>query len=163
MKFLFAYIIVFFILISTSSYSQTVKEIKPAGKHHEEHYHLSVFSGYTFDQNNKQGYKIGVEYEHRLTEYVGIGGAFDFTGADYENYAISMGGTSYPFKQVPFIIGVSIGAKNAHSKWKGFLRTQVTYNFHYKEISIGPMLMYDVFSEQLNMMSLGLTLGISLD
>jgi len=51
---------------------------KKLPKHHEDHYHLSVFIGYSTDMDKKTGYKLGIEYEYRLNKKLGVGGTFDF-------------------------------------------------------------------------------------
>jgi len=126
--------------------------------HHEEHYHLSVFSGYTVDYANRNGYKIGVEYEYRLSDRFGIGGTFDYTGADFQVYAFSIGATAYPFN-FPLVFGAGVGAKSVDSKWKNFTRTLMVYDFHLNKLSIGPMVMYDFFPAEKDIMTYGLTVG----
>ena len=63
------------------------QEEKP--DHHANHYHLSGFAGYTVDYKDRIGYKLGIEYEYRISDYVGIGGSFDYTGANFEIYVKS--------------------------------------------------------------------------
>jgi hypothetical protein len=135
------------------------KDSKPV--HHENHYHLSAFAGFTTDYKGKNGYKIGIEYEYRLSDYVGIGGAFDFTGADFEIFALSVGADFYPFK-FPLLPGIMVGAKYAHSEWKPFIRAMLLYDFHIGSFSLGPMIMYDFFSGEKDIMSYGITVGYSL-
>ena len=66
--------------------------------HHETHYHLGVFGGYATDNHGGQGYKIGLEYEYRVSDHVGIAAAMDFLGKDFKIFAISAGGSFYPFR-----------------------------------------------------------------
>lgn len=131
------------------------------GKHRTEHYHLSVFSGFTTNYKGEQGYKLGLEYEERLSETWGVGGAFDFTGVNFNIYAISAGVTVYPFKNVPFSPAGSIGIKNSHGKWKMFYRAILTYIFHIKNISIAPMVMHDFFIDEKDISSYGVTVGFN--
>ena len=130
-------------------------------KHHEEHYHLSVFGGYTTDYKGKIGYKLGFEYEGRLNDYVGLGGTFDFTGADYEIFAFSVGADFYPFK-FPLIPGILVGAKNYESNWDPFARIIVLYEFPLGKMSVGPVVMYDFFPNYRDIMSYGVAVGYSL-
>lgn len=149
--------ILFLFLIGTISVP--AKTEKP--KHHEDHYHLSGFAGFTTNYKGKNGYKIGLEYEHRLTDLIGLGGTFDFTGADFDIFAFSVGTTFYPF-EFPLIPAVGIGAKSYEGKWKPFVRTMVLCDFHINDFSIGPMVMYDFFPDEKDIMSYGVTVGYSL-
>ena len=126
--------------------------------HHENHYHLSAFTGYTTDYAGRRGYKVGIEYEYRLSDHFGLGGTFDFTGADYEIFSFSVGTSIYPF-QFPLIFGVGFGAKRSGNQWKEFTRTLMLYDLHFDNFSIGPMVMYDFFPERKDITSYGLTVG----
>ena len=134
-------------------------ETKP--KHHEQHYHLSAFGGFTTNYKGKQGYKVGVEYEYLVNDYLGLGGTIDFTGADFSIFALSVGADLYPFK-FPLIPGILVGAKSYEKKWDPFIRAILLYDFHFGDFSVGPMIMYDFFPNQKNIMSYGLTVGYSL-
>ena len=126
-----------------------------------DHYHLSAFGGFTTNYKGKQGYKIGIEYEYRLSDLMGLGGTFDFTGRDFSIFAFSVGTTFYPFK-FPLIPAIGIGAKSYDGDWNAFLRGILTYNFHLDKVSLGPMIMYDAFPNQKDIMSYGITVGFSL-
>ena len=126
--------------------------------HHANHYHLSAFTGYTTDYAGRRGYKVGIEYEYRLSDLFGLGGTFDFTGADYEIFSFSVGTSIYPF-QFPLIFGVGFGAKRSGDQWKEFTRALILYDLHFDNFSIGPMVMYDFFPERKNITSYGITVG----
>lgn len=127
----------------------------------EEHYHISAFSGFTTNYKGKQGYKIGIEYEYRFSDLYGLGGTFDFTGADFDIFAFSLGSAFYPFK-FPLIPVLGVGAKRYEGKWNPFVRTMLTYDFHLDNWSVGPMVMYDFFPDEKDIMSYGITVGFSL-
>ena len=147
------------LLAVSISRSQTHdSEDKP--KHLDEHYHLSVMAGYSTDFKKSNGYKIGLEYEYRVGDRAGLAGTFDFTGADFEIFAFSIGASFYPFK-FPVILALAGGAKHQFSKWDPFVRTVVIYDFHVGHNSIGPMVIYDIF-EGKNVMTIGVAFGISL-
>ena len=129
--------------------------------HSEDHYHLSAFAGFTTNYKGKQGYKLGVEYEYRLTELIGVGGTFDFTGRDFDIFAFSVGTVFYPF-DIPLIPAFGVGAKNYEGKWDPFVRAMLAYDFHLDNFSLGPMVMYDFFPNQKDIMSYGITVGYSL-
>jgi hypothetical protein len=128
-------------------------------KHHEDHYHLSMFAGFSTDFKDNTGYKLGIEYEYRLNQKLGAGGTFDFTGKDFRIFSFSAGVTTYPF-QFPLILAAGIGAKNKDKKWKPFLRGIANYDFHVDPFSISPMVMYDVYFSSKDIISIGLTFGI---
>lgn len=125
------------------------------------HHHISAFGGFTTNYKGKQGYKLGLEYEYRLSELMGVGSTFDFTGNDFEIFALSVGTSFYPF-EFPLIPAVGVGAKSYDGKWNPFVRTLLTYDFHLNHISIGPMVMYDLFPKNKNIMSFGVTVGIGI-
>jgi hypothetical protein len=152
-------LVVWFLCVGSHRSHAQQEDGKP--KHHENHYHLAAFVGLTTNYKGGTGYKLGVEYEYRLTDYVGIGGTFDFTGADFDIFAFSIGADFYPFK-FPLIPAVGIGAKNYERKWDPFVRLMLLYNFHLSNFSLGPMIMYDFFPNQKDIMSYGITVGYSL-
>lgn len=149
----------FLFLLLTASYLQA-QGIKKA-KHLEDHYHLSVFAGFSTDLKGNTGHKLGIEYEYRVNKRVGVGGTFDFTGNDFEIFSFSVGADFYLFK-FPLILGAGFGLKSVGSKWKPFIRTLATYDFHIGQFSLGPMLMYDIYFENKDIISPGITFGISL-
>ena len=130
-------------------------------KHLEEHYHFSVFAGYTTDHKDRTGYKLGLEYEYRVGDRAGLAGSFDFTGKDFEIFALSVGSTFYPFS-FPLIPAVAVGAKYDKEKWDIFFRGAIAYDFHVGSFSIGPMVMWDIYNQEKNIVSYGLTVGYSL-
>ena len=125
------------------------------------HHHISVFGGYSSDLSGKGGYKLGIEYEYKVSKIVGLGGTFDFTGADFSIFSYSVGADFYLF-DFPLVLGVAGGAKNHHRKWDPFFRALAIYDFHVGNFSIGPLLMYDVYSGDKNIISFGASVGISL-
>jgi hypothetical protein len=127
----------------------------------EHPHHISIFGGYSSDFKNDNGFKLGLEYEYRLSHLFGIGGMLDFTGADFEIFAISAGADVFPIKDVSFFLGVAAGAKNEKAdKWKPFFRTVTGYDFHVGKFSLGPVVMYDVYNARKNVISFGLGFGI---
>ena len=147
-------------MLTLAGFFAKAQEEKP--KHKEEHYHLSAFAGYTTDYKGRTGYKLGVEYEGRINEWLGVGGTFDFTGADFDIFAFSVGFDVYPFK-FPLIPAFAFGWKNpGGTVWKPFFRGMAVYDFHVRNLSIGPMIMYDWFFDSKDIMSYGVTVGYSL-
>ena len=142
-------------------FSLFAQDDQSRGKHLEEHYHFSIFAGYTTDHKDRTGYKLGIEYEYRVGDRAGIGGTFDLTGKDFEIFSLSVGGNFYPFS-FPLIPAIGIGAKNSDNKWDLFFRGVLLYDFHVGNFSIGPMVMWDVYSEEKDIVSYGVTVGYSL-
>jgi len=130
-------------------------------KHHKDHYHLSMFAGYSTDMAGHSGYKLGLDYEYRLNKNLGIGGTFDFTGKDFRIFSLSFGLSTYPFNY-PLILSFGVGAKNKDNKWKPFLRGIIAYDFHFGKISLGPVVMYDIYFSSNDILSPGIGFGISL-
>jgi hypothetical protein len=137
------------------------QESEIQNEHFEQHHHLSTFAGFTTDYKGKNGYKVGFEYEYRLSRLIGVGGTFDFTGYDFQIFALSVGADFYPFK-IPLVPGIMIGAKNYDSKWNPFVRGMLVYDFHSGNFSWGPMIMYDFFPNEKDIMSYGIFVGYSL-
>lgn len=129
--------------------------------HHDEHYHFSGFAGFTSNYKGQNGYKLGLEYEHRLSNYFGIGGTFDFTGADFQIFGLSAGVSTYPFK-FPLVLAFGFGGKYSDSHWKYFTRGLATYDFHLNEFSLGPMVMYDAFPGEKDIFTIGVSVGYSI-
>jgi hypothetical protein len=147
------------LVLLTASILQAQDKKKP--KHLEDHYHLSLFAGFSTDLKGNAGYKLGIEYEYRLNKRMGVGGTFDFTGKDFKIFSFSVGADFYLFK-FPLILGAGLGAKNQGSKWKPFVRGIAVYDFHIGKISLGPIVMYDIYFDNKDIISPGITFGISL-
>jgi hypothetical protein len=128
------HILLLFILTTSILQAQEKKQPKQL----EDHYHLSLFAGFSTDLKGNAGYKLGIEYEYRLNKRMGVGGTFDFTGKDFKIFSFSVGADFYLFK-FPLILGAAIGAKNSHSKWKPFVRGIAVYDFHFGQFSFGPI------------------------
>jgi hypothetical protein len=150
-------ILLFVFIAASILHAQETKE----PKHLEDHYHLSLFVGYSMDLKGQTGPKLGIEYENRVSKKLGVGGTFDFTGNDFEIFSFSVGGAFYLFK-FPLILGAGLGAKYSHIKWKPFVRTLASYDFHIGQFSLGPMLMYDFYFDTKDIISPGVTFGIGL-
>lgn len=134
---------------------------KAGGDPTDHPHHISIFGGYSSDFKKDNGFKLGLEYEYRLSRLFGIGGMLDFTGADFEIFAISAGADIYPVKDVPLFLGAGFGAKNEKAdKWKPFFRTIAGYNFHVGKFSLGPVVMYDIYNARKNVISFGVAFGL---
>jgi hypothetical protein len=149
------------LLLLISVIQVVAQEEKPLPKHHEDHYHFSAFAGFSTDFQSNTGYKLGIEYEYRINETIGAGGTFDFTGKDFKIFSLSAGLTTYPFK-FPLILSFGVGAKHKDEKWKPFVRGIVNYDFHIGAISLGPMVMYDIYFSSPDIFSPGVTVGFGL-
>ena len=112
------------------------------------------------DLKGKSGPKLGIEYEYRLNKKMGLGGTFDFTGNDFEIFSFSLGADFYLFK-FPLILGAGFGLKNQDSNWKTFVRGIAIYDFHIGQFSLGPIVMYDIYFDNKNIISPGVSLGYS--
>ena len=155
-------LVLFNLLLLLPFYSKAQEDHSLKPKHHEDHYHLSAFAGFTTNYKGKQGYKLGIEYEWRFKDWMGLGGTFDFTGNDFNIFAFSVGATFYPFK-IPLVTAVGVGLKNYDkSSWKDFYRAMVAYDFHLGKISLSPLIMYDLFPNRKDIMSYGVAVGFSL-
>jgi len=60
------------------------------------------------------------------------------------------------------IPAVAVGAKHSNDKWDIFFRTMLTYDFHIDNISIGPMVMWDIYPGEKDIFSYGVTAGFSI-
>jgi len=138
-------------------------QLKAGGDDHNAHpHHLSIFTGYSSDFKNHHGYKLGIEYEYKINSWMGVGGMMDFTGADFEIFAISAGVDFSPIRKVPFFVGTALGAKNEKKdKWKPFVRGVAGYDFHIGKFSLGPVVMHDFYNARKNILSVGIGFGIS--
>jgi hypothetical protein len=149
------------LILLISAFPVAGQEQKPLPKHHEDHYHLSMFAGFSTDFQDNTGYKLGIEYEYRINKTFGAGGTFDFTGKDFKILSLSAGVTTYPF-EFPLILSFGVGAKYKDEKWKPFIRGIINYDFHIGAISLGPMIMYDIYFSTPDILSPGITIGFGL-
>ena len=86
--------------------------------------------------------------------------AADFTGADFDIFALSAGVTFYPFNHIPLVLGAGLGSKYKNEHWKYYYRSVVAYDFHVGKFTLGPVIIHDFFPSSKDITSFGLGFGI---
>jgi len=155
---------VFVIIVALMFPSMAVAEEEHAGSDHSLHkHHVALFLGNTQDEHGDSGISVGVDYEHRINKWLGVGGFVEYAGGDLENLRIGIPLFIHPYKEwrlLAAIGGEIYKDQVSNEKDRGFVfRTGVGYLFPVgKDITVAPEFFVD-FSEHETLFTYGLSVG----
>lgn len=101
------------------------------------HYHLNmleVFLGNTYEDSehgDENGFTVGLTYERRLSELLGIGGFYEYTAGDFDKWSIGVPLFIHPYEGWRFALAP--GLEHRESDDEFLFRTGVAYEFELSE------------------------------
>lgn len=107
---------------TSAEHSDHESSLKP----HPHHHHLGLFLGNT-EEGHKEGLSIGLDYEYRLDELIGVGGLFEYVGGDLDAWVLAVPVFFHPYKHWRFVAAPGLEYKRGKSKF--LVRTGVAYSF----------------------------------
>ena len=155
---------------STTIYSQHNDEHNKTESHdHFSKHHIALFNGATTNFSHKStAYTVGLDYEFRFSRLVGCGISGEYIASESGEILAGIGVFLHPYKGTKLIAGpFLILAEEAHSedhesKKEASIsfRIGVGYDFHFKMLSVGPIVNFDVGNTEA--INYGLAIGIAL-
>ena len=107
-------------------------------KHQDsDHYHLNmleVFLGNTYEDSEHEddnGFTVGLTYERRLSDLLGIGGFYEYAADDFDKWSIGAPLFIHPHKGWRFALAP--GLEHRHGDNEFLFRTGVAYEFKLSE------------------------------
>ena len=98
-----------------------------------EHYHhnvIELFLGNTYedgDHGSENGFTVGLVYERRFSELLGIGGFYEYASGDFDKWSIGIPFFLHPYKGWRFQLAP--GLEYRHSKEEFLFRIGAAYEF----------------------------------
>jgi hypothetical protein len=103
--------------------------------------HLALFLGNThFEGEN--GTSIGLDYERRLNQHIGIGGVMEYAGGEFSSWLFGIPLFIHPCKDVVLVVAPGIINEDNHND--SLLRLGVSYLFEVGHYAIGPQFNLDL-------------------
>ena len=122
-------------------------------------HHLALASGYARQSHKDAGF-VGLEYEYRVSSKFGIGGYAETTWGDFDLEAGGLIFTYRPSGGWKIFGGPGVERKLGTKKDKGLVRLGVGYDFHFRNVSIGPMVAVDLIEDLTHVTYVGVAFGI---
>ena len=142
----------------------------PAEEEHEgaahsfHRHHAALFIGNTQNDGSEHGLSVGMEYEYRINQWLGLGGLVEYAAGDFEHLLIAVPLFIHPYEDWLFVVaaGTEIHKDEEENKGKRdwLVRTSVGYQFQFGEkYSITPAFHVD-FSEHETLFIYGFYIGL---
>jgi hypothetical protein len=115
-------------------------------EHKESHYHrhhVGLLVGNTHE-DHEDTFTVGLDYEYRFSQYLGIGGLLEYVGEDFREWVGLVPLFIHPYKGFRFIIAPGVKPKKDEEKF--LWRVGVGYRFPIGNWTIAPEFNVD-FSE----------------
>lgn len=149
--------------------STTVLAEEHEGGHHAEAWqvygphHLSVIVGGTHMSGEGTAETIGIDYEYRISDYLGLGAVFEHAAGDINANTTLAVADLHPFHN-PFIIqlGLGVEARNGEEEGDVFVgRAGMLYEFEYGRFTVSPQLHWDYHHDHHNAIVAGFAFGVA--
>ena len=101
------------------------------------HHHpnmLEAFLGNTYEDSehgDENGFTVGLVYERRLSELLGIGGFYEYAAGDFDKWSIGVPLFIHPHEGWRFVLAP--GLEHRHGDDEFLFRTGVAYEFELSE------------------------------
>ena len=142
----------------------------PAEEDHEgaahsfHRHHAALFIGNTQNDGSEHGLSVGMEYEYRINQWLGLGGLVEYAAGDFEHLLIAVPLFIHPYEDWLFMVAAGTEIHKGEEENKGkrnwLIRTGVGYQFQFGEkYSITPAFHVD-FSEHETLFIYGVYIGL---
>jgi hypothetical protein len=126
-------------------------------------HHVGLIAGGTFDEHDRTGPAIGVDYEYRFNRRLGLGGLLEYAGGDFEHVLLGIPIFFHPNEHWLLALApateVHKDEKHDERKRDWVVRASVAYQFHFGDgYSVSPVFSAD-FSEHETLYVAGLALA----
>ncbi len=159
-------IITLFITVAISPVAGA-EEAHEKASHEFHRHHMALIFGNTQNDGSENGLSLGLDYEYRFNEWLGLGGLAEYAGGDFEHLLLFVPLYIHPYKDWLFVVAGGTEIHNEHEEhgedkrtrdW--VVRTGVAYQFPFAEkYTIGPEFSID-FSEHETLFVYGIAIGI---
>lgn len=152
------------LLIMMAPGTAPAEEAHEGAAHSFHRHHAALFIGNTQNDGSEHGLSVGMEYEYRINQWLGLGGLVEYAAGDFEHLLIAIPLFIHPYEDWLFAVaaGTEIHKDEEENKGKRdwLVRTSVGYQFQFGEkYSITPAFHVD-FSEHETLFIYGFYIGL---
>ena len=161
------YLIITFLLNVAFSSVAVADEAHEEAAHEFHRHHMALILGNTQNDGSENGLSVGLDYEYRFNNWLGLGGLAEYAGGDFKHLLLFVPLYIHPYKNWLFVVA---GGTEVHKEHEGHgedkrtrdwvVRTGVAYQFPFGErYTIAPEFSVD-FSEHETLFVYGIAIGI---
>jgi len=157
-------VVMLFLVVSIAS-AVLAEESHESGDHAFHRHHAALIVGAIFDEHGENGTSagIGVDYEYRFNQWLGLGGFAEYAGGDFDHVLLGVPLFIHPYENWRLAVAAATeiykDEEHDERKREWVVRTGVGYAFHIDdEYSISPEFYVD-FSEHETLYVIGLSFG----
>lgn len=145
--------IIFIVLIAFNVNASEQKFTEDEAPHH-----LSIFIGDTHViDENEDGYTIGIDYEYRVNEVLGIGTVIEHAAQDIKaNTILAVADIHTP---IGLIFQIGPGYEFGEDENNPLFRFGGLYEFEYESYTISPQVHFDMVKDEDNSLVFGFAIG----
>jgi len=95
---------------------------------------LEIFLGNTYEDpehGDENGFTVGLVYERRFSELLGIGGFYEYAAGDFDKWSVGVPLFIHPYEGWRFALAP--GLEHRHGEDEFLFRTGVAYEFELSE------------------------------
>ena len=165
-------LVLIFGLMTFMSSAVIAEEHEAAGTHHEYHnYHLALFNGATTSlTHHLTAYTLGLDFEWRLSELLGIGLSGEYIFSEGGEMVLGVPVFVHPWSGLKLIAAPLLVMAKEHGTKESETETEeetksyfygrigAGYDFHFSNLTAGPVVYYDF--GHTNALTYGIMLGI---
>lgn len=147
-------------LIATLTFTGSVKAKDNA--HHswqETPHHLSALMATTYTKACGNAFTLGIDYEYRLTDFLGVGVVAEYAYEDLDAYTYLIVADLHISDSLIVQVGPGVELHGNHKMEVG--RIGVLYEFHIAGITVSPQLHYDYHRNHKSAVVAGVAMGVS--
>jgi hypothetical protein len=109
--------------------------------------------------NHENGFSIGLDYEHRISELFGVGGLVEYTTEDFDSWVVAAPVFIHPYMGLRLL--AAPGFENRESENKFLVRTGIAYMIPVaKGVAITPEYNIDFITNGEKVQVYGVSVGI---
>ena len=98
---------------------------------HHHHNMLEIFLGNTNEDRDENGFTVGLVYERRFSELLGIGGFYEYAAGDFDKWSIGIPLFIHPHEGWRFALAPGLEHRDGDDEF--LFRTGVAYEFELSE------------------------------
>ena len=133
------------LILSVPAFGQHEAANHEAG-HQEHKHHVAIFLGNTHDYHGEDAFTVGLDYEFRLHDLLGVGALIDHAAGDIESTVAGAGIFLHPWSSSRLLIAAA--NEHHHGEDEFVVRVGAMYDFHVAGWSISPTLNVDLLLDE---------------
>ena len=147
------------VLLGASAYASGVGAKENAHHWQSTPHHLSALVGTTYTKECDNAFTLGIDYEYRLNDFLGVGFVAEYAYVDLDAYTYLLVADLHITNH--FIAQIGPGLEFHGSHKMEVARLGLLYEFEMAGITVSPQLHYDYHRNHKSAVVAGLAIGMS--